>query len=835
MQDVRRTPAQVRGRSTRRRASLKKRIKTVIALLLLTLLTVVAMGLVGFLVIFYQFSKQELPNIEVVVADVKAPTATQILSEDGVVLGKLDVENRAPVNLKDLPKHLLNATIAIEDHRFYEHPGVDIIGIGRAAVANFQSNRASQGGSTLTQQVVRNLSQFNAIGITREKKLSRKIREAFIAIRMEQVYSKDEILRLYLNNVFYGGGAYGVQAASRTYFGKSAHKLNLAEAALIAGLAQRPSATSPFVNKDAAVARRDEVLDKMQEYGYITAEQNAKAKSEKPLFMPRRTRKGYNFRAPHFVTYILQDLYSRYGEEFVHSGLTIRTTLNYKMQKAAEKALYEGLARSPANQGAIVALDNRTGYIRAMVGGRSFVADQFNAVTQGKRQPGSTFKVFVYTAGFDTDTTSLTKGYVDEPIRYPNDPRRRVVKNYGGGYSHRWTSCLNAIQFSKNTIAVACAKDVGINTVIEYAQKMGITTKLYPVLPTALGASEVRPLDLCSSYSVFPMKGSRCLPMGLVKVTDQDNNIIEEHSPRIQHEILKPRTVEQMDKALSLVVTAGTGTRARSGPGGVLEDARGKTGTTNDNRDAWFAGYTPELTCVIWVANVRKTRAGSLQYNVMPGTTGGGVCAPMWNRFMTQAVPIQKGFKYRGVAAITVDTLPTPPVEETPREERRRRRETIATPAVATDEPAEMDAPSAEEQNAVNATTNNQGNGDDTGSLSSPTTPTPRATPVPEPPPTRPPAAQQSNPNESGLLPNMGSPNRTARENPGTSSPSGRVRSGMPSTALTPTAPETVAVRVCVDSGNKANDYCPAYQTTRVSPAQARRMRVCRQHRQPLN
>ena len=825
---LRRAPANSRSRTARRPATLKKRLKTVFSLAILLVLTAIAMGLVGFLVIFYQFSKSELPSLEVVVNDVKPPVATQILSEDGVVLGTLDVENRVPVNLKQLPKTLLNATVAIEDHRFYEHPGVDVVGIGRAAVANFQSNHASQGGSTLTQQVVRNMSQF---GVNKQKKLSRKIREAFIAIRLEQIYSKDEILRLYLNNVYYGGGAYGVQAASRTYFGKSAYKLNLAESALIAGLAQRPSATSPFINKDAAIKRRDEVLTKMQEYGYISESERAKAEAEKPLFMPRRTKKGYNFKAPYFVTYVLKDLYSRYGEEFIHSGLTIRTTLNYAMQQAAEKSLYEGLERSPANQGAIVALDNRTGYIRAMVGGRSFTDEQYNAVTQGKRQPGSTFKAFVYTAAFDTNTSSLTKGYMDEPIEYPNDPRHRVVKNYGGGYSHRWISCLTAIQFSKNTIAVAAAKDVGINTVIDYAKKMGITTHLYPVLPTALGASEVRPIDLCSAYSVFPMKGNRCLPMGLIKVTDTDGNTIEDHAPRIQRDILKSQTVEQMDKALEQVVRAGTGTKARVGADGEVENAHGKTGTTNDNRDAWFAGYTPELSCVIWVANVRKTHKGGFLYNVMPGTTGGGVCAPIWHNFMMQAVPLQQKFKYENTSLpVTFD----PELEAAKEKEAKpRTRRTTTTTAATPTTQAPAETPAAEEtqkppENGADTATDPKTDEGDNNPLPQ------MGTPRPSTPTTRPPAPETSNPTEQGVTPS-GTNGTAARENANAGSPSTRTRSGMPSTNLaTPPPAETVNVRVCVDSGGKANDYCPAYRTVKMSPSQARKLRTCRQHRSPV-
>src|SRR5581483_928005 len=380
-------------------------------------------------------------------------------SNDGVLLGKLEVENRQPITLSEMPKNLINATIAIEDHRFYEHNGVDVQGIARAAWANLHGETIRQGGSTLTQQLIRNMEQF---GVSKEKTLERKLKEAVYAVRLEQIYSKNDILQLYLNNIYYGGGAYGVQAAARTFFGKSAYKLSLAEAALLAGLPQRPSRYSPFEDREAAIRRRNDVLDRMREYGYITQAQYKQALAEKPRFMPRRQRHNFDFKAPYFTTYVLNDLISRYGADLVYSGFRIETTLNWKMQQMAEKALLGGLEHASglgANQGALVSLDPNSGYIRAMVGGRSFHADQYNAVTQGKRQPGSTFKAFDYAAAFDTGTASLRKAYRDAPIPYPNDPKHRVVKNYSGRYSYGYIDCLNAIKHSTNTIAVQVARD----------------------------------------------------------------------------------------------------------------------------------------------------------------------------------------------------------------------------------------------------------------------------------------------------------------------------------------------------------------------------------------
>jgi penicillin-binding protein 1A len=791
-------------------------MKTFFALIFLLAETVAAVALVCLLIVFLKFSS-ELQNLEIVATDIRPPVATTIVSQDGVVLGKLDVENRQPVPLNQVSKNLVNATIAVEDHRFYEHPGVDLQAIARAAWANIRGNRLSQGASTLTQQLVRNLDQF---GLSNKKRFDRKIREALIALRMEQLYSKQEILQLYLNNTYYGAGAYGIQAASKTYFGKSADRLTLGEAALLAGIPQRPSYFSLFSHSKAALERRDEVLGNMLEYGYITQAQYEQAKSEPPRLMPRPEHKQYDLKAPYFVYWVLKQLTDEYGWDYVQSGLKIETTLNWKMQQMAEKALYDGLDNSGsfgANQGALISIENQTGHVRAMVGGRSFHASQFNIVTQGKRQPGSTFKVFDYTAAFDTGHASLNKTYEDVPIPYPHDPKHRVVKNYGGGYSFSAMDCLSAIQWSRNTIAVQAAQDVGIRKVIEYAHRMGITTKLAPYLPTALGASAVRPIDLCTAYTVFPMKGSRALPMGIVRITDADNNVIKQYDPVIKDTGLKADTVDQMNRALEAVVNGGTGARARGYEEiGIVEGAHGKTGTTSDNRDAWFAGYTPELCTVLWVASVHRGKNNRPEYLTMPNATGGGLCAPIWHNYMIQAVPIQRKIQQdRELAALG----PAPPPVPEPKPDKPK--PDTATTKLASD---------VRERPARHRESSEQ------HAAPSPNAPAPETTM-----PSDTDSGDVSASDQPGEPPPMRGNRIAVPSTEENSTPVAPVNSGEKtriSTAAAPLPrpappPEMVTVHICVDSGALANDYCPAYKTVRMTAAEAKRLRPCRMHKPP--
>lgn len=800
-----------RSRQSARRGRLKRRLKTAFALLFLSAEVVVALSLVTAVVVFWRFSR-DLPNFEGITDNMGAPVATKIWSQDGVLLGKLDIENRQPILLREMPKHLLDATVAIEDRRFYEHPGVDMAGIGRAVFANLRgANSTIQGASTLTQQLVRNMSQF---GISKEKRMTRKVREALIALRVEQLYRKDEILQLYLNEIYYGAGSYGVEAAAKTFFGKPARRLNLAEAALIAGLPQRPRRYSPFEHPRAAILRRDEVLDRMRDYAYITPAQCEQAKTERPRFVAHRPRRSFEFKAPHFTNYVLRTLVREYGVDYVLKGLKVETTLSWKQQSLAEKALRNGLAHGSgygANQGALVAIDNNTGFVRALVGGRDFHADQFNAITQGRRQPGSTFKVFDYTAAFDLGKADLHTAFRDEPIPYPNDPEHRIVKNYGGRYSHRAIDCLSAIKFSKNTIAVQVARSVGIRQVIEYAHRMGVTTPLAPYLPTALGASEVRPIDLCSAYSIFARKGSRAKPMAIVRIRDADGNILHEFSPEVEENILRPETVDMMNQALEAVVTGGTGTRARgTQANGIVENARGKTGTTSDNRDAWFAGYTPELTTVIWVASAHRARSGKLRYAEMHGATGGALCAPIWHDFMVEAVPEQRKFRGPDIQAAgrqTQQSLETSQDEEdrevAARRRPRPRRHTSHTNSPELAVPREVLA--------------------DPDASSVPNTP---SAPAPETGVTPAPLEGPSSPGRDEASVDRGG----RRGRPDAVPPGG----GAPvAHSARSEETESVTVTLCAVTGARATTWCSATIDRKLSARQARSLARCRRHRAP--
>ncbi len=809
---ISRSTARPSGTRTRTRrtvtlSSPRKRFKTFLALVLLTTLTLIAVGLVGFLVIFWRFSA-ELPSIEAVTAEIKGPVPTTVWTEDGVQLAKLDVVNQQPVALDQVPKNLINATVAIEDHRFWDHPGIDVQGIGRAIVANLRGSGLHQGASTLTQQFVRQpevsqslnpeAKQDNRFGLSGDKKYSRKIREALIALRMEQIYSKREILQLYLNNVYYGSGAYGIEASSQTYFGKHASKLTLSEAALLAGLPQRPSKFTPFDHLKAALKRRDEVLNAMQTYGYIRPAECEEAKAETPNLIAQPDHKLQIFKAPYFTTYVLESVRKKYGADYLYSGLRIETTLNFKMQGMAEQALEQGIknANNGANQGAVVSLDNKTGYIRAMVGGRDYRTSRYNAITQGRRQPGSAFKAFVYCAAFDTDTFKLDDSLSDTYFAYPGDPKHRGVK----GETNQTLDLTTAIAKSSNSVAVQVAYKVGIRVVIQYAHKMGITTHLDPYLPTAIGASAVRPLDICSAYTIFPMNGSRAHPMSVVRISDANGNLIEENTPDVETEILKQSTVDQMNKAFDAVVQYGTGVAARGNEKtGIIENARGKTGTTNDSRDVWFVGYTPELTTAIWVTNVamvgKKTK--HYVYREMPGAFGGTVCAPIWHDFMLKAVPEERKFR------LIASTEPFPPVDPNQGAEgdKPKPRPRVKKPVVKPTAP--VPAENADIPGSSGVPTQNPA---DTGD----TTP-----PLPEDP----------------LPPDNSKP--ATGEGTAEVTPTPRVSAPPPTRTPPPAALEMVSVRICVESGDLAGKWCNETKTVRIAAALAAKMHRCRQHKAP--
>jgi penicillin-binding protein 1A len=608
--------------------------RLLIYLLLLVLLGIVVGG--GYLVVLLVQVSKLLPSREQI-ANLKPYVGTRILSQDGVVLATLTHERRELAKMSEFPKQLIDAVVAIEDSQFYQHRGISPRALFRAVWVNLREGRYAQGGSTITMQLARNAF------LTQKKTFHRKIQEALLALQIEQHLTKEQIMETYLNEVYFGSGAYGAKTAARVYFNKPLHKLTLAECALLAGVIRRPSAYSPHENPELALRRRDRVLERMRMLGFINEQEYQEAKREPVRVVPLR-RQGISFKAPYFVFHVLKQLMEDYGEDQIYrEGLTVETTLNWQMQQAAEQALREGLAkygRGSATQGAIIAIDPQTGFIRAMVGGVDFRKSQYNATTQGRRQPGSAFKPIVYCAAIDRELLTPDSRIVDAPVSYPSYPKPYRPKNADGRYRGSVT-VRQAIAYSINIPAVKTIAMVGPRTVIDYARKLGIQSPLEPNLSLALGSSAVRPIEMAVAYGVFASGGNRCEPVAIVRVRDREGDIIQENAPEITYGVIPESTAKTMDDLLKGPVRMPGGTAYR-----VLHDfpeARGKTGTTDEGRDAWFVGYTPELVTVVWVARevedpVRKQKV----YLPMPRVFGGTVCAPIWKEFMSRAVPLQK-------------------------------------------------------------------------------------------------------------------------------------------------------------------------------------------------
>jgi penicillin-binding protein 1A len=582
-------------------------------------------------------------------ADTRLNKITTIVSSDGVRLATLQTRDQRPVPLDAISPYGIEATIAVEDERFYQHSGVDSRGVLRALWANLRlGNARGQGGSTLTQQLARNLYLSN------DKTYRRKIAEMLIARRIEQRYSKRDILEAYLNTVYYGSGNYGIEAAAHSYLGKSARDMTLGEAALLAGIPQRPTAYAPNTHLRAALERRREVLSRLLATGKISSAQMAQAQAERVRLVRARPQSMASWKAPYFVSDVIARLRETYGPEFVYSGVTIETTLDWRMQQAAEQTLREavrhgGESSTNPNTGAIVSIDPRTGDVRALVGGRDFARDQFDAATRGVRQPGSAFKPLLYAAAFDSGVCTLASTYNAGTLTYPSGGKDYVIHNFESGYTGN-VNVLDAIRHSLNTVAVKVCEETGPARVSEYAQRLGIHTPLEPTLPLALGASGVHPLDICSAYTAFAHGGERFEPALIARITDAHGRTVFQDDPatRLVPNFLKPRTLDEINVALREVVTSGTGRAAAP-----IDEARGKTGTTNSHRDAWFVGYTADLTTAIWVAHVRKevkreklnavmTQTTTTTYLPMGSGTGGQLCAPMWTQFMQAALPIQR-------------------------------------------------------------------------------------------------------------------------------------------------------------------------------------------------
>jgi penicillin-binding protein 1A len=589
----------------------------------------------------------DLPRIQQL-EDFLPSAATKLLSLEGKVLGEFFVEKRMPVDLEEIPPYLRQAIIATEDRRFYEHAGLDWRGIGRAVLKDIRAGRFKEGGSTITQQLAK------VLFLTSEKTISRKLREAILALQIERRYRKDEILELYLNQVYMGSGAYGVEAAANRYFGKHVWELDLAECALIAGLPRGPTIYSPLINPEKALYRRATVLRALRDTGYLTDEQYDQALQE-PLHLASSFSGGSL--APYFTDYVRPQLEEVLGENLLYrGGLTIQTTISESWQHVAKKAVKKGLTslqtRHPGAadeeepQGAAIILDCRTGMIRAMVGGRDYESSQFNRATQAYRQPGSAFKPIVYAYALEKGYTQADRIW-DAPVSYPQ-PNGDVwePENYSGSFAGEIT-LRKALEISQNIVTIKLLERLGPSPVVDFAHHLGIESVLHSNLSLALGTSEMTLLELASAYQVFANGGIWVEPTSITEIVDRSGRSLWKPSAA-SRAVLSQDTAYILTNMLQGVIQRGTGRAARHLPYPVA----GKTGTTEESRDALFVGYSPAVVTAVWVGNDSGRSLGSKE-------TGARAALPIWLEIMREVLPTTtvEGFEVpEGVTLIRMDT-----------------------------------------------------------------------------------------------------------------------------------------------------------------------------------
>lgn len=578
--------------------------------------------------LLYLLTVLDLPDISALTA-YQPPEASLVVDFQGRELTRFYRENRRVIKLSEMPPLLSKAFVAAEDGRFYQHGGVDGWSVLRAVFNNLRSGRRSQGGSTITQQVAR------ALLLTPEKTYIRKLREAVLAYRIDRLLTKDQILHLYLNQIYLGEGAYGVEAAARAYFGKPASQLNLAEISLLAGLPQAPSRYSPLVDYKSAKTRQRYVLNRMAEDGYITPQEARVAYGREVVAhrgFPIDPKEGYFLEA---VRLYVED---RYGtERLLAGGLTIRVTMVRELQTAAALAVERGVAawrqRHPGArdypQGALVALEVKSGRILALVGGRDFRVSPFNRALQSRRQPGSVFKPIIYAAalqGYFTPTSLLN----DQPMALPGAAGEVWrPSNYDGKFMGPITLRTGLVH-SRNIVTVKLLQAVGIGPVVKLAADLGISAPLAENLSLALGTSGVSLLEMTSAYEVFADGGTYLAPLMVESISDRQGRVLEKSRAVNPRRVLPAKTAYQVTNLLQGVIKEGTGRQAD----GLEGESAGKTGTTDNSTDAWFIGYTPELVAGVWLGFDRGAHLGEDE-------TGGRAAAPVWLDFMREAMRVR--------------------------------------------------------------------------------------------------------------------------------------------------------------------------------------------------
>src|SRR5436189_4186016 len=573
---------------------------------------------------------------------------TKVYDDNDELLTELHVERRIFVPLAHIPQTLRDAVIATEDRRFYSHFGIDPIGVARAVWQNYRRGRIVEGGSTITQQLTK------VLFLTPDKSLERKMKEAALALELERRYSKDRILEMYLNQVYFGNGAYGVEAASRTYFGKSVNEISVKDAALLAGLPRAPSTYSPFDHPEAAKRRREVVLRRLVEYGALKDPDAKKlVRTDLGLIPPERRRTTGQY----FLEFVQQTLETKYGADMVFKGgLNVYTTLNPTMQLVAEQSLRDGLkalegrsktARPGEHpEGAIVTIEPQTGYVRAMVGGYDFFKSEFNRAVQARRQPGSAFKPFVYIAALEAGLTPASV-VDDSPVQYPFGANGKIWKpdNYDRKFRGPITY-QQALEESINVATIKVQERIGVRRTVDVARRLGVESPLQENLSIALGTSDLTLLELTSAYAALANGGAWVRPTAIRYVLDAQRKLLEENVPQ-PRQALPPDLAYVITHMMKGTVERGTGQAAKA----LGRPVAAKTGTTNDYSNAWFIGFTPTLATGVWVGYDRPRSLGKDE-------TGSRVAVPIWTAFMKEALagkPVEDFPVPEGVVVMPVD------------------------------------------------------------------------------------------------------------------------------------------------------------------------------------
>ncbi|HUG39682.1 MAG TPA: PBP1A family penicillin-binding protein [Longimicrobiales bacterium] len=623
--------------------------------------TVMAVTIVVFFAAYHTCGFEGCPDLDQIRGYVP-DEASVVVDRDDEEIGKLFRVNRVMVGLDTLPEHIPQAFIATEDQDFYDHGGVDFSRVLGAAWENVRSGGIAEGFSTISMQVARNV--FPEKLPANQRTLSRKVSEIKVARALEGRYGKDEILELYVNQIYFGSGAWGIQAAAQEYFGKSATELDLAESALLAGLPQAPSRLNPRENMEGALRRRATVLERMRSQGFITADEAAAAGDDEPRLA--RSRVEISDRAAYFVEHVRQTVEERLGDDVYTQGYTIHTTLDLDAQEVAERELAEQLraiesgrygsfphpayastsdsaaallSKSPYLQGAVVVMAVNSGDVLAMIGGRDFDQSKFNRAIQARRQPGSAFKPIVYAAAIDAGYPPNTP-LEDTPYRLARDGRVWEPQNYDGTYAGRITM-REALVHSKNVATIRLAERVGLGRVIEMARRLGISGDIPHYPSIAIGAAEVTLVEIVAAYAALAALGDLPEPRYVTHVTDRSGAIVWQESPRTRRVLNRDVAFLTVD-LMRDVINRGTGAAARSA--GFRAPAAGKTGTTNESADVWFIGFTPQIATGVWIGMDDPQR-------IMPRATGGRLAAPVFGGIM------------RSVAGNGGDWTPPPGVE----------------------------------------------------------------------------------------------------------------------------------------------------------------------------